>query len=95
VKRSSTISRASTAWTNAAIGLSDLGKPQVYLERQVKGWIERYHNSKTHDLPEVGLISAWLTERMPVSHGAALIHNDYKYDNVVHFCDCYMQYYCD
>jgi aminoglycoside phosphotransferase (APT) family kinase protein len=67
----------------AAIGLSDLGRPQGYLERQVKGWIERYHNSRTHDLPEVGLISTWLTERMPVSQGAALIHNDYKYDNVV------------
>ncbi len=67
----------------AAIGLGDLGKPQGYLERQVKGWIERYHNSRTHDLPEVSLISAWLTERLPASHATALIHNDYKYDNVV------------
>jgi aminoglycoside phosphotransferase (APT) family kinase protein len=66
-----------------AIGLSDLGKPQGYLERQVKGWIERYHNSKTHDLPEVKHISVWLTDRMPLSHETALIHNDYKYDNVV------------
>jgi len=67
----------------AAIGLADLGNPQGYLERQVKGWIERYHNSKTHDLPEVEPISSWLTERMPPSHETALIHNDYKYDNVV------------
>jgi len=67
----------------AAIGLGDLGKPQGYLERQVKGWIERYHNSKTHDLPEVERISTWLTERMPASYETALIHNDYKYDNVV------------
>jgi aminoglycoside phosphotransferase (APT) family kinase protein len=67
----------------AAIGLADLGKPQGYLERQVKGWIERYHNSRTHDLPEVGPISAWLTSRMPVSYETGLIHNDYKYDNVV------------
>src|SRR5256884_4737343 len=37
----------------AAVGLADLGKPQGYLERQVRGWIERYHGSKTHDLPEV------------------------------------------
>jgi aminoglycoside phosphotransferase (APT) family kinase protein len=66
-----------------AIGLADLGKPQGYLERQVKGWIERYHNSKTHDLPEVERISAWLTAQMPASHETALIHNDYKYDNVV------------
>jgi aminoglycoside phosphotransferase (APT) family kinase protein len=50
----------------AAIGLADLGKPQGYLERQVKGWIERYHNSKTHDLPEIDRISAWLAGRMPV-----------------------------
>jgi aminoglycoside phosphotransferase (APT) family kinase protein len=67
----------------AAIGLADLGKPQGYLERQVKGWIERYHNSKTHNLPEVERISAWLVAHMPVSHDAALIHNDYKYDNLV------------
>jgi aminoglycoside phosphotransferase (APT) family kinase protein len=67
----------------AAIGLADLGKPHGYLERQVKGWIERYHNSKTHDFPEVERISAWLTEWMPDSDDTALIHNDYKYDNVV------------
>lgn len=67
----------------AAVGLANLGKPQGYLERQVKGWIERYFNSKTHDLPEVDRISTWMIERMPVSHESALIHNDYKYDNVV------------
>jgi aminoglycoside phosphotransferase (APT) family kinase protein len=67
----------------AEIGLADLGKPQGYLERQIKGWIERYHNSRTHDFPEVERISRWLTERMPVRHDTTLIHNDYKYDNVV------------
>ena len=67
----------------AAIGLCDLGKPQGYLERQVKGWIERYHNSKTEDRPEVELISDWLIQRMPMRHATTLIHNDYKYDNVV------------
>jgi aminoglycoside phosphotransferase (APT) family kinase protein len=65
------------------IGLGDLGKPQGYLERQVKGWIKRYHNSATHDLPETGRISAWLTQHIPASSDATLIHNDYKYDNVV------------
>src|SRR5215467_3013046 len=67
----------------AAIGLGDLGKPQGYLERQVKGWIERYHNSRTDDYPEVELVSDWLMRRMPVTHPTTLIHNDYKYDNVV------------
>ncbi len=67
----------------AAIGLADLGKPQGYMERQVKGWTERYCGSQTHDLPEVAPISAWLKEHMPPTSEAALIHNDYKYDNVV------------
>jgi aminoglycoside phosphotransferase (APT) family kinase protein len=66
-----------------AIGLADLGKPQGYLERQVRGWTERYFGSKTHEYPEVERISAWMAEHMPSSSGAALIHNDYKYDNVV------------
>jgi aminoglycoside phosphotransferase (APT) family kinase protein len=65
------------------IGLGDLGKPQGYLERQVKRWIERYHNSATHDLSEVARISNWLTHHIPASSRATLIHNDYKYDNVV------------
>ncbi len=66
-----------------AIGLADLGKPQGYLERQVRGWTERYWGSQTHDLPEVGRISVWMKENMPSTSDAALIHNDYKYDNVV------------
>ena len=67
----------------AAIGLGDLGKPQGYLERNVKGWIERYRNSATHDVREVESIVAWMVRNLPSSNDAALIHNDYKYDNVV------------
>lgn len=66
-----------------AVGLGELGKPQGYAERQVHGWIKRYHGSQTHDIPEMERIAAWLTERIPPQGGAALIHNDYKYDNLV------------
>jgi aminoglycoside phosphotransferase (APT) family kinase protein len=66
-----------------AIGLGDLGKPQGYLERHVRGWIDRYHGSQTHGLPEVERVSAWLIERTPPMKEATLIHNDYKYDNMV------------
>jgi aminoglycoside phosphotransferase (APT) family kinase protein len=67
----------------AAIGLADLGKPQGYLERQVQGWVERYHGSKTHEYPEVEKISEWMRQNIPPTVGVSLIHNDYKYDNVV------------
>lgn len=67
----------------ASVGLADLGKPQGYLERQVRGWTERYHGSKTHDLPEIAQISEWMERNVPSMNGAALIHNDYKFDNVI------------
>lgn len=66
-----------------ALGLGDLGKPQGYLERQVKGWIERYHGSKTEELPEIEQLSPWLVSHMPAQSDATLVHNDYKYDNMV------------
>ena len=66
-----------------AIGLGDLGKPQGYLERQVRGWIDRYYGSQTHDLAEVERLATWMKQQLPRESGAALIHNDYKYDNVV------------
>lgn len=66
-----------------SIGLGDLGKPQGYVERQVNGWIKRYSGSQTDELPEVDPVARWLSENMPRESGAALIHNDYKFDNVV------------
>src|SRR4030081_2759948 len=48
-----------------AVGLGDLGKPQGYMDRQVRGWIDRYHGSRTHDFPQVERIATWLVERMP------------------------------
>jgi aminoglycoside phosphotransferase (APT) family kinase protein len=68
-----------------AAGLDDLGKPESYATRQVRGWTERYVSAKTDDIPEIQRAAAWLAEHMPPSHasGAALIHNDYKYDNLV------------
>lgn len=66
-----------------ALGLGELGKPQGYLERQVRGWIERYKGSKTHELSEVEPLSAWLEKHMPAERAGTLIHNDYKFDNMV------------
>src|SRR5277367_2531516 len=67
----------------AAAGLAELGKPEGYLERQVRGWTERYYGSKTHDYPAVDKISAWMQQHLPRTASVSLIHNDYKYDNVV------------
>ena len=67
----------------AAIGLGDLGRPEGYVERQVRGWTERYAGSQTDDIGSVTEVAAWLRDHLPVSGPPALIHNDYKFDNVV------------
>jgi aminoglycoside phosphotransferase (APT) family kinase protein len=67
----------------AAAGLGDLGRPQGYVERQVTGWHERWKNARTDDVPDVDRSFTWLADHLPAESGAALIHNDYKYDNLV------------
>lgn len=65
------------------IGLENLGKPEGYAVRQVEGWTKRYFNAKTDEHSELEIAIKWLNENLPESHGAALIHNDYKFDNVM------------
>ncbi len=66
-----------------ATGLAAMGRPEGYVGRQVKGWTERYQAARTDDVPSVERAAAWLAAHMPPERGAAMIHNDYKYDNVV------------
>jgi aminoglycoside phosphotransferase (APT) family kinase protein len=65
-----------------AAGLADLGKPQGYVERQVTGWTRRYRDAQTHDLPALERVAAWLAGNQPGESGNALIHNDFKFDNL-------------
>ena len=66
-----------------AIGLGDLGNPEGYIERQVVGWSKRYQKAKTCEVKEMEATALWLNENMPNSHTASLVHNDFKYDNLV------------
>ena len=67
-----------------AAGLGDLGSPQGYVKRQVEGWTKRYYNARTDDVPSIEQLADWLAQHLPPeSRRAALIHNDYKYDNLV------------
>ncbi len=64
-------------------GLVNLGKPQGYIQRQISGWTQRYFKAKTDEIPEVEQVAAWLAEHLPPEVGPTMIHNDYKYDNVI------------
>lgn len=65
------------------IGLETLGKPEGYALRQVEGWTKRYFNSKTDEHAELEQTIEWLKLNIPKSHGATLVHNDYKFDNIM------------
>jgi aminoglycoside phosphotransferase (APT) family kinase protein len=67
-----------------SVGLGDLGQPDGYVVRQIEGWTKRYYNARTNDVAAVERLADWLSKNVPrESARRALIHNDYKYDNIV------------
>lgn len=66
-----------------AAGLGDLGKPEGYVARQIEGWTKRYRAAQTDDIAAIETLIDWLATHMPGETGAALIHNDYKFDNLM------------
>jgi aminoglycoside phosphotransferase (APT) family kinase protein len=63
--------------------LAALGKPDGFLERQVRGWTERWQRAKTEDLPGMERLIEWLSSRLPASVRPTLVHNDFKLDNIM------------
>jgi len=64
-------------------GLGDLGKPEGFLERQVKGWIGRYEKARTDEIEEIGPLTGWIARDIPESPEPTIIHNDYKLNNLI------------
>ena len=66
-----------------AAGLGDLGRPEGYCRRQVEGWSKRYFAAKTDEHRDLEFAIGWLNDNIPNESGAALVHNDYKFDNIM------------
>ncbi|WP_172799231.1 phosphotransferase family protein [Bacillus sp. FJAT-29814] len=64
-------------------GLTQLSKPEGFIERQVHGWIGRYNRAKTDEIAEVDALMEWLVEHYPKHSEAAVIHYDYKLNNAM------------
>ena len=63
--------------------IAALGRGDGYVARQVSGWTNRWEKSKTDDVPAMDEVAKWLAKMQPKDSGACLVHNDYKYDNLV------------
>jgi aminoglycoside phosphotransferase (APT) family kinase protein len=64
-------------------GLSDLGKHEDYIARQLRRWNGQWNSQKTRDLPAVDHAHDLLAERIPQQGPARLVHGDYRLDNVM------------
>lgn len=71
-----------------ANGLAEFGRPTGYVARQISGWTTRWHAARTEHVPTVERAAGWLAAHQPPEAAdavadAALLHNDFKYDNFV------------
>lgn len=66
-----------------AANLEHLGKGAGYVQRQIDGWTERYHKAKTWNVPSGKFVMKWLADNMPKDEKICIIHNDFRFDNVV------------
>ncbi|MGO9490562.1 MAG: phosphotransferase family protein [Solirubrobacteraceae bacterium] len=66
-----------------AAGLEDFGKPTGYLERQLRRFLGLWELNKTREIPAVESVGTWLSEHMPASGPATIVHGDYRLGNTL------------
>lgn len=66
-----------------SVGLADFGKPGNYFVRQIARWTKQYRASETERIDAMDRLIAWLPENVPASDETALVHGDYRLDNLV------------
>lgn len=66
-----------------ALGLTDLGRPDGFAERQVAGWTDRWHRARGDDIPAMDALADAIADDLPAPQRAALIHNDFKLNNTM------------
>ncbi|HET6502250.1 MAG TPA: phosphotransferase family protein [Amycolatopsis sp.] len=66
-----------------SVGLADFGRPQGFLERQLRRWKKQLDASRSRDLPGIDRLHDRLAGALPGSTEATVIHGDYRLDNVL------------
>ena len=66
-----------------AAGLSDFGKPGNYFARQIARWSRQYQASETGKIEAMDRLIAWLPENIPPGEETAVVHGDYRMDNLI------------
>jgi aminoglycoside phosphotransferase (APT) family kinase protein len=68
-----------------AVGLDDFGRPDGYLARQLRRWVDQLRRTVpfTRPLPAMERVRGWLEEHVPESPAPTIVHGDFKLDNVM------------
>src|SRR5207244_10334052 len=66
-----------------ALGLANFGKPGNYFARQIARWTKQYRASETEKIEAMERLIAWLPEHMPADDETAIVHGDYRLDNLI------------
>ena len=67
----------------ASLGLADYGKPGNYFARQIARWSKQYRASETQTIAAMDRLIAWLPENIPPEEETAIVHGDYRLDNMI------------
>jgi aminoglycoside phosphotransferase (APT) family kinase protein len=67
----------------AAIGLSDYGRGENYVARQVERWSKQYRASETAPIEDMERLIAWLPAHLPPPQAPRVVHGDYRLDNMI------------
>jgi aminoglycoside phosphotransferase (APT) family kinase protein len=67
-----------------AAGLAGFGRPEGYLERQLKRFTGLWERNRTRDLPAVERVGRWLEANVPSSPPATIVHGDFRLGNVMY-----------
>lgn len=66
-----------------ASGLSDYGRHDGYLARQIARWSKQYRASETESIPAMDALTEWLPAHIPPGEETSIVHGDYRLDNVI------------
>ena len=66
-----------------AVGLSEFGRPDGFVGRQVKLWARQWEHVKTRELDDVATLHAALTESIPAQTSNSIVHGDFRVDNTI------------
>jgi aminoglycoside phosphotransferase (APT) family kinase protein len=70
-----------------AVGLSDFGRPDNYVGRQIDRWTKQYRAAATETIPEMDALIAWLPQHAPTTEETTIVHGDFRLGNMIYAQD--------